>query len=725
MVTIRILTLALLAISIGLGAPAQHALIVGIDVYAPAARNSCPLLPKQKQRGFAMHSSPRIDLGCPTVTVPDLKRSVADAKEFQDLLMARFGFTDSTITPLFDQKATASAILGNLDVLIDSKLKAGDSLVFYFAGHGVHVRNTQGQNLQQALVPFDYLIGAYPILDVELIARYKRAVARKIRITVVLDSCYSGGVSRGEGARSRSLQMDNRTVNLVPPIPPAEREFALLASAHPGQRATDSPTTFTQALVRIVTQNIRDLSLDDIARATAPDLGAQVPFADGAGRNQTNAAGQTLERGLPTYVVSGIDRLTDAPVQIPNGKIQGMTVGSEFILEGQIGKRFKVETVELTQSWLSLVGHNAMPDAGNKLTLTHWAPPTEGPTMVVHIPADLPENKDVAALRACLSSTEPASEAERGTIILWANGGWRLSAAGAADEAFSCDAAKRAGHVRVNLPPTRELLAGLSKELSAHSAFLQNQPGASFAIIGRLQDGRLEYALAARSPVVTKMLPAISKWNQDWYINDNLRPSLLPVGNPLDCVVVPERCALYLGRRIRRSNELLNLVRGETLVQEMITREGMRPAPWKLEMRKTNAAGTCTTEPAAELDAGSLYCLVAAFTGTASERNHWYLNVGSIDGAGLVWQETREALPPFSDTVIAPQYSSTYTEDPAETLFLIASNDAGSIRDVSQAWQACPPGECRVEKGTRGRPDRPGKTYSIQLRTYPVKPVKQ
>ncbi len=84
------------------------------------------------------------------------------------------------------------------------RVKSGDQVLFYYSGHGGRTKTSFPElkgmvPLDEALVPYD--IGntaARYLRDVELVALLKAIVATGAVLTVILDSCHSGGATRGQ-----------------------------------------------------------------------------------------------------------------------------------------------------------------------------------------------------------------------------------------------------------------------------------------------------------------------------------------------------------------------------------------------------------------------------------------------------------------------------------------------------------------------------------------------
>ncbi|MGH6785503.1 MAG: caspase family protein, partial [Novosphingobium sp.] len=188
----RALLLALgLLLATPTAAQTTRALIVGIDTYQYSTTTT---------RGAQF---------------TDLRGAVADAVTFKNLLRTVYRIDlDRTAqgqcptaphplsTTLYNHCATRAAILAALDDLV-ARSAPGDTLVFYFSGHGslyVDRRFDQASGYNGTILSYDARRpGAESegeIFDIELKAKKTAAVAKGIYWVTVFDSCNSGTATR-------------------------------------------------------------------------------------------------------------------------------------------------------------------------------------------------------------------------------------------------------------------------------------------------------------------------------------------------------------------------------------------------------------------------------------------------------------------------------------------------------------------------------------------------
>jgi hypothetical protein len=136
-----------------------------------------------------------------------LNGCLTDVELQRQLLIHRFGFNPKDIHTLTDKQATRQGILAAFDEHLIKQAKPGDVVVFHYSGHGSRVNDPDSDNpdkLNSTFVAVDaFLPTGYPnsggvVQDImgHTLFLLMSAVPTE-NITVVLDSCYSGGGTRG------------------------------------------------------------------------------------------------------------------------------------------------------------------------------------------------------------------------------------------------------------------------------------------------------------------------------------------------------------------------------------------------------------------------------------------------------------------------------------------------------------------------------------------------
>ena len=262
----------------------------------------------------------------------DLDGAVNDVHLMKAVLQD-LGFQDFVV--LTDQDATADAILQALQKNLVDDAQPGDVRLFYYSGHGNHIKNrasTEREQEDQTLVPADNWRNVPDIRDKEISRILFNAARKGVIVTLIADSCHSGSLARGvwnSGGKARTNSgtragtpgvtlhepMANDPADLDPathqPIDPEMLGVLTLAAAQPNQEAREVQTedgphgAFTWALA----QALRYASepMERVFARTLAALGAngavQLPAMGGPSRfsktifGQAPGAGGGLERG--------------------------------------------------------------------------------------------------------------------------------------------------------------------------------------------------------------------------------------------------------------------------------------------------------------------------------------------------------------------------------------------------------------------------------------------
>ncbi|HEY9596814.1 MAG TPA: caspase family protein, partial [Cyanophyceae cyanobacterium] len=222
------------------GTPRKLALLVGINTYRDAPLQGC----------------------------------VTDVELQQQLLIHRFGFNPSDILILTDEKATRQGILNAFEEHLIKQAKPGDVVVYHYSGHGSQIADPDcdfSDCLNSTFVPVDSVLpGGYPtqggaVPDIMGHTLFLLMDAIKTEnVTVVLDSCHSGGGTRGNfRVRSRSGGSQLQPVD-------AEKAYQQQWLS----KLNLSPDTFKQRRRKGVAKGVV------IASTKRDQLAADAPFSD-------------------------------------------------------------------------------------------------------------------------------------------------------------------------------------------------------------------------------------------------------------------------------------------------------------------------------------------------------------------------------------------------------------------------------------------------------------
>jgi hypothetical protein len=128
----------------------------------------------------------------PGWSVGNLSRSVDDANAMNSLLSGTFGATVTAM--LTDSAAARDAILAAIRDMLSASA-AGDVATFFFSGHGGRfpADASNPQRYYECFIP----ASGSPITDLDMHALADTLEPSFVNFTVVLDSCYSGGIHEG------------------------------------------------------------------------------------------------------------------------------------------------------------------------------------------------------------------------------------------------------------------------------------------------------------------------------------------------------------------------------------------------------------------------------------------------------------------------------------------------------------------------------------------------
>ena len=402
-----------------------HALIVGIDRYR--------------------HSDARQ----PGAVFSDLRGAVGDAQRVKQALAELYGVnvdvptegacdsSNDLTTTLTDDCATRARILKALEQRIET-LSPGDTLLFYFAGHGSRYRDDevrdQDTGYNGTIMPTDARNpdgSPGDIFDVELKALKDRATAAGLYFVSVFDSCNSATATRtGAAGLSRSAP----ALAVAPPPSPApvvaggDGYWVHLAAAQDGEEAQETggvgtrAGVFTTALLDTLRMpGMRDATFGDLIhevrlRVAARGHAAQTPSAEGT----LTAALGARSRSAVLYDVEQ----DGGKVLLKAGTTGGITAGSRFALYANqadaVASREKVATASVSEVGGTTAALALDVTAGATLPVrlvaeevAHFMP---AETLAVAI--DLPEGPARDAADAAVRATGFATVSSTGTTHL-------------------------------------------------------------------------------------------------------------------------------------------------------------------------------------------------------------------------------------------------------------------------------------------------------------------
>lgn len=251
--------------------------------------------PAAAQAGFAAAPAPaftpgggrRIALcvGIDSYPTAPLGGCVNDAQAWSDAL-ARLGFASPRA--LFNEQATREAIVRQLTALVGES-RAGDVIVFQYAGHGTFVPDLDGDEAggdtpgdDEALCPYNFASGEL-LIDDDLRAIFRR-LPEGVNLTCFFDCCYSGTITRmalggrpgvyTPGKQARFVRADARLIEHYTARRSAAPSRALPAGGAEAMREvvfsaclsnevaleSDGHGDFTRCAMQVLAQGVEGLS---------------------------------------------------------------------------------------------------------------------------------------------------------------------------------------------------------------------------------------------------------------------------------------------------------------------------------------------------------------------------------------------------------------------------------------------------------------------------------
>jgi hypothetical protein len=536
-------------------AETRHALVIGINTYQPAGTT-------------AEHPAGCIYGRCELGSFQNLDGSVNDAQAMADLLTSpKFGFPTTNVVLLTNPAApqprpgimvlpadqtTRDGILAAMQKYLVDVPQKNDTVVFYVASHGSLRVNSKGNKItvlvsgqyvhtDSTLVPSDAYKGGYDIRDREMTRIFNAALDKGIHLTVIFDSCHSGGISRGLGPvyRERALAFDPRDINEAPdeqsngqPVTaPTERQdnpALVFSAAQQDQTAKEMPLTgtaaephgaFTAALLEALQALPAETSASLVyQRVKAVLEGSSVPDqepdldATATRRQQPLFGGAAASSDKVRTAALGTSE--DGTVSLDIGKVSGVGAGTEFtsLTPDAEGQRVQLRITNLdgiarsSAQVVTPAGANVA--AGDVFEMTKWVAADNPPLEIWLWPSNLSES-DILAAAAQVSASgaslvsDPA-EQQWTHVLSWDGSHWTLQQAGAfspVNLGFSLtsnaltQSLPAGAKLWVNLPPSKELAAKLTPSESDSAVQTANSlTNALYALTGILTANGPAYA---------------------------------------------------------------------------------------------------------------------------------------------------------------------------------------------------------------------------------------
>ena len=506
--------------TISASAQTRRALLVGINTYQPEGT-------------AAVHPAGCTYGRCDLTSFDNLNGPLNDVVAMRDVLTSpKFGFPIDKVVAVTDpilpasplhyanlgpNQTTHDGILAVMQHYLVDDPQRDDTVVFYFAGHGSLRVNSKGTKLSlsvnghithadSTIVPSDAWRGAFDVRDREMTRIFNAALDKGIKLTVILDSCYSGGLTRGitfkgKQATTRWVPYDPRDINEGPDLlpsgdlrpAPTEREnnpTLIFSAAQQDQSAQEVPPpddiprphgAFTIALIKALQVLPANTSAATVymrvkAYMEGSGIGDQTPSLDaGPSRRAAPLFGGSAEnKGKVRAAV--VTRYSDGKAQLDIGKLAGIGPNSEFtsLVSDRHGRMIKIKVTDLDGIVRSKAAVVSPVDAelspGQVFELTKWVPAPSDPLHFWISPANLSQESLRDTINQIRASGVPLVEdpvEDLWTDVLsWDGNNWILQQAGSSSIITIGSKVSQEGLKKnlrsdaklwVNLPPPSEL----------------------------------------------------------------------------------------------------------------------------------------------------------------------------------------------------------------------------------------------------------------------------
>lgn len=285
---------------------------------------------------------------------PDLKGCVNDVTVMKELLVHKYGFEPRNVKLLTDFQATHAAIIQAIKEHLLAQVRADDIVVFEYSGHGSQVANpTKINGYDETIVPTDSRDPDGKVFDItgdEMNALLRSIGAITKNITIIMDSCHSGGLVRernlsglvrripADARKQPPLQVtaDSQTRSRDVGFAPTTLKYAFIAAARSDENAFEYSAdhidygVLTYFLHRKLLASGTNLSyrdvMDEIKSQVSTAYPSQHPQLEGADQDQSIFNIPMLST-VP-YITIG--QATNSEVLLQAGQVLGLTEGSLF-----------------------------------------------------------------------------------------------------------------------------------------------------------------------------------------------------------------------------------------------------------------------------------------------------------------------------------------------------------------------------------------------------------
>ena len=412
------ISLLVLFTSVFCNAQEKRALLIAINKYAP------PSMAKLSGSGRSKFT--------------DLFGCLNDARSIQSIIVSKFQFNASKVDTLFNEAANRAGILTQLNALLE-KSNPNDIAFIYYAGHGSRVPNSlsnEADKIDESIVPSDtWKPGVEDIRDKELAKIFNRFIDKGVKLTVIMDCCHSGSLSRGpqEPGLFRFIEDANYDAkDASKPLPPETRQdgkFLVIAASQDNESAQEQRDefnmphgAFTIALTQALEQqsvNASTLSLFTSIRAILKSNGKkQEPVLGGSAERQQQTLFGITKGILPDKSRIAVAGFDNGKVILQGGFALGLYKENELVkIKGKDTLvKIRIDTVVSVNRSLATIIKGTIKDikAGELFEVSNWVS-SSAPLLKLYIPSGSMAYSEVVKMAVINNELKQSSK------IKWVN----------------------------------------------------------------------------------------------------------------------------------------------------------------------------------------------------------------------------------------------------------------------------------------------------------------
>ena len=261
--------------------------------------------------------------------------------------LERWKFQGPEVKVLVDSQASRKSLLNELQWVAERASDPTDAVVIFWSGHGSFARDGDGDEARlerddkydEALVPWDarHIDDPSQLLIDDDIRRFLSSL-KTSNVTLIIDACYSGTATRGDGNRPRGpTRPSDASAREGMDVAENPQNHVLIAAssahevAHERQFGTDSSTVFgilTYFLTEALERAEPDARYDDVIRDVRSQMrgqSRQAPQLEGLGSSRVfHVRGDVARRPFVTLARSESSTTIDA------GAVHGVRVGAVY-----------------------------------------------------------------------------------------------------------------------------------------------------------------------------------------------------------------------------------------------------------------------------------------------------------------------------------------------------------------------------------------------------------